>query len=106
MAERWVIGYRVVNGEPCRDLSYGNPRSREFIPAVGKKQEPLQAVETDEWVIAVLTDGPMKLADLKRKAKAEKNWGKDRITAAVKRLGLVKSGLWARLPEWRSIRAA
>jgi hypothetical protein len=106
MADRLVIGYRIVNGEQCRDLSYGNPRSRDFIPAVGKKQEPLQAVETDEWVTAVLSDSPMKLADLKRKAKAEKNWGKDRITAAVKRLGLVKSGLWVRLPEWRSMRAA
>jgi hypothetical protein len=106
MADRLVIGYRIVNGEPCRDLSYGNPRSRNFLPAVGKKQEPLQAVETDEWVTAVLRDGPIKLADLKRKAKAEKNWGKDRITSAVKRLGLVKSGLWVRLPEWRNVRAA
>lgn len=106
MTDRLVIGYRIVNGQPSCDLSYGNPRSRDFIPALGKKQEPLQAVETDEWVTAVLTDASMKLADLKRKAKAEKNWGKDRITSAVKRLGLVRSGLWVRLPEWRSIRAA
>jgi hypothetical protein len=106
MVDRLVIGYRIVDGAPCRDLSYGNPRSRDFIPAVGKKQEPLQAVETDEWVTAVLRDGPIKLADLKRRAKAEKSWGRDRITSSVKRLGLVKSGLWVRLPEWRNVRAA
>ena len=106
MADALVIGYRVVEGKPSCDLSYGNPRSRDFMPVVGKKREPLQAVETDEWVTAVLRDGAMKLADLKRKAKAEKSWGKDRITAAVTRLGLVKSGLWVRLPAWRDVRKA
>jgi hypothetical protein len=106
MGDRTVIGYRIINGRPSGALCYGNPRSQHFTPAVGRKQKPLKSVETDEWVAPVLQSGPMKLAELKRKAQAEKGWGKDRITASVKRLGLIKDGPYVCLPEWLNVRAA
>jgi hypothetical protein len=92
-----VIGYQIVNGTVSRTLSYGHPRSKDFLPALGRKERPLQAVETDQWVKAKVVSGQIKLADLKRQAKVEKNWGKDRITASVKRLNLEKNGLYVKM---------